>query len=74
MEDSLSYEVRERSIQVVHVGETIHVLSLEISWTESFWHQGWKERHTINALANVSVAIVLALQWLLKLSLQPCKS
>ena len=41
MEDSSSYEVRERIIQVVHVGEMI--LSLEINWTESFWLQGWDE-------------------------------
>ena len=41
MEDSSSYEVREWIIQVVHARGTI--LSLEINWTESFWHQGWDE-------------------------------
>ena len=41
MEDSSSYEVRERIIQVVHVREMI--LSLEITWTEPFWYQGWDE-------------------------------
>ena len=39
MEDLSSYELREWIIQVVHAGETI--LSSEINWTESFWHQGW---------------------------------